>query len=187
MTEAKVKAKKILNTDILVIHNILSELNTVSNPWFMYWASETLSSIESRIEAIHKAEAAIQSDPGFKELAQKRQQLLEKYAAKDELGAPKTEEVALAQGGKVQQYVLTKENKAEYNKVIAEVMLQYKDIIAEEETKAAEYNNILGKEANISLKGIRMSDVPKNLFGFKEFHFLRSLGLLIWDLVKEGD
>lgn len=132
--------------DLAVALNKLTGLTGVS---FSYAVAKNLNILKPEIESLQEA---VKFSPEFKEFDEKRIALAIKYAKKNEVGQPATENGA---------YIL--EDQEAFNKEFTPLKEEYKEALDKREEQLKEYEELLKKETKLELHKISLADVPKEI------------------------
>ena len=118
---------------------------------FSYGIAKNKKLVESEIENLQKS---IEQSTEFKEFENKRTELCEEYAEKDEKGTFKTIN---------NEYVIPEDKKEEFNIRLDAYREQHKEAIEDRAKQVVAFKEIEKEESTVEFYKIKLSDVPEDI------------------------
>jgi hypothetical protein len=138
------------NKDLYTLSQGLESVGNLVGVTFGYAVNKNKRIIKGEIEVL---EESIKTSEGFSEFRKKQEEIVKKYAKKDEKG----------------EFIIKNfnydiiGNEQEIETAIAPLKEEYKEVIEARETQIKGYNELLEKESGIKLYMVKKEDLPKDI------------------------
>ena len=152
----------ITRKDLIELYKLLNSLQLPSdvNAKFTYGLYKNITLIQPEIDALR---TIMIEDQQIDEFEQKRLELCNQYAQKDENGNPI-----------IQNNEFIIDNIEEFTNKFKELETQYKDVLEKNKQKIQEINNILNEEIEQPIYCLDLNTIPNGI-GLKEMKYLSLL------------
>jgi hypothetical protein len=160
---------EIKKLDLLRLHNVITSLEGEKySVKFSYFIAKNKVAMRDEIEALEEVSKVSE---GFQEFENKRIELAQKHADKNEDGSPQVQN---------DNFVLN-ENVGLFQKEFGELIEQNKDVLSNREEQLKQFNEILGQNTEFEGSKIGIGDIPEDIEPVKIECFILA------DLIIEED
>ena len=146
--------EKLKRGKLVELNAIFNELKSKqTDKRFKFAIVRNLEYFEPEMKAIRETQ---KHSPKYEEYVQKRQQLGEEYADRDEQGQPK---LMMVEGQEVFQIT---EKKEEVNSKIVELIKEYNDVIEEKKEEMQQFGELMEEEIEVDVCKISFEYLPED-------------------------
>lgn len=147
------------NSEVKSLKQALDNVSDLSGVRFSYKVSQNLRILGNQSEDL---DAAIAPTEGYQKFLSEKQELLAKYADKDENDKPKTKQLENGQGF---EYIISSDNMTKYERAFNKLKTTHKEAIEYREKQETDYAKLLGEEFEDAekLKKFHVDDLPESI------------------------
>lgn len=138
--------------EVITLWNALNSLKRIKHTKFAYFIARNSGHLKAEVDALTEVQ---KPDEKIQEYEQKRMELIKKYSAKDEHGAP----IQVSPGS------FKIGNMDKFESDVAVLDKEYFETLEENKRKNKEFVELLKEKTSIEMHGYKFSDLPDEIDG----------------------